>query len=111
MIEIIKQLKKENPYGFTYNLKTKRMVKFGFIVAYKETQNSFTDDDLKKVLEHAKSHDNIVGGWLQEKTGKYFYDSSRVFKDLHKAYLFAIEHEQYAIYDLTRFIEIEIKRG
>lgn len=84
------------------------MVKFGFIVAL-ETQNSYTESDLKKVAEHVNNHDNLVGG-LQEKIGKYFYDRCKVFTDLHKALLFAVKHKPYAICNLTRMNEIEIKR-
>lgn len=42
LIERVLEYSKNNPNGFTLNIENFKEVKFGIIVAYKETQNSFT---------------------------------------------------------------------
>lgn len=46
------------------------MVKFGFIVAL-ETQNSYTESDLKKVAEHVNNHDNLVGDFKKKSASTF----------------------------------------
>lgn len=107
MDEVLK-IANENPYGFTYNLITRRFVKYGYSVAYEATQNSFDSHGLEKVLKHAKAHDQIIGGWLNTDNEQYYFDSVKIFRSLDKAMQFAREQKQIAIFDLTNLIEIRV---
>ena len=109
MIEIIKKIAKENHYGFTYDLEKNQLVKKGISVAYLETQNSFDDEGLKKAIEHAANHENIVGGWQYE--NKYYYDSIKLFENtnLKEAIDFGKQNKQIAIFDLTNLKEITLQ--
>lgn len=49
---------------FTLNIETFKHVKFGIIVAFKATQNSFGKPSLEGIINHALQHDKTVGGWL-----------------------------------------------
>lgn len=100
LFKAIKRIAEENPYGFTVDLTTLKKVTGGISVAYLETQNSFEDEGLKRVLEHALDHEKKVGGWLDEESGLYYYDSIRIFTDLEEAKRFGRENNQIAIFDL-----------
>lgn len=111
LIERVWEYSQNNPNGFTLNIKTLKPIKFGIIVAFKETQNSFGKESLETVINHALQHNNIVGGWLNRDNGLFYFDSSKVFKnsELKKAIEFAKQNEQIAIFDLTNLREIKIK--
>lgn len=100
----------ENPYGFTYNIATLQPVVKGISVAYIQTQNSFGKQDLPKVINHALEHEKIVGGWLNDNNGQYYFDSVKVFDNsqMQQAIEFAKQNKQYSIYDLTNDKEIVI---
>ena len=104
----IKAVAKMNPYGFTVELPTIKEVKRGYVVAYLETQNSFDDDGLDKVINHALNHSKTVGGWLNEDNGKYYFDSCQIFTDRDEAIKFGIENKQIAIYDIGNNNEIKL---
>lgn len=98
MIEKIKQIAEENPDGFTIFTTTLEHVKSGWVVAMKETQNSFGDEGLKRVLEVAEKSTKTLGGW---KEGKLFYfDAVHVLQDREEAIRIGKENEQIAIYHL-----------
>ena len=107
-MQAIKEIAKSNPDGFTVELTTLKKVTKGITVAYLETQDSFDDEGLKKVLLHAKQHDKVVGGWLNEENGKFYFDSIKVFTDLQKAIEFGRENKQIAIFDLTNLRLIKL---
>lgn len=112
MENLIKQLEKianQNPDGFTVNLEDMRLVRFGFVASYKETQDSFERHQIEAVIKHAFNHDKIVGGWLNYENGKFYYDSSKVFYSLDEAYKFALANKQMAIFDITNGKQIIIK--
>ncbi|WP_034256822.1 hypothetical protein [Adhaeribacter aquaticus] len=108
MLETLLQIAKENPFGFTFNIRTANQVKFGVVVAYKETQNSFGTEGLKIVITHAQAHDQIVGGWLNTENNQYYFDSCKVFRSRKEAIEFGREQEQLAIFDLTNLEEIKL---
>lgn len=98
MINKIKQIASENPYGFTIYTTTLQHVSSGWVVALKETQNSFGDEGLKKVWELAKRTTGIMGGW---KDGKLFYwDCVMIVDNEAEAIRLGIENEQLEIYHL-----------
>lgn len=111
LINRVWEYSKNNPAGFTLNIETFKAVKFGIIVAFKDTQNSFGKQSLEHVIKHSLQNGKTVGGWLNEENGLYYFDSVKVFKnqELKEAIQFAIENEQLAIFDLTNLKEIRIE--
>lgn len=101
---------KKNPEGFTLDLETMKPVKYGVIVAFKETQNSFGKESLNKVLQHALENDKKIGGWLNDENGNYYFDSIKIFKnaEIREAIEFGIKNDQIAIFDLTNLREIRL---
>jgi hypothetical protein len=99
--DAIKAIAKKKPDGFSVELPTLKEVSQGIVVAYLETQDSFDDDGLEKVILHAENHGKVVGGWLNEDNGKYYYDSCKVFTNKDEAIKFGLENKQIAIFDIT----------
>lgn len=106
--QAIERIAKQNPYGFTVELETLRPVTEGISVSYQETQDSFGSEGLDKVIHHALSHDKVVGGWLNEENGKYYYDSCRIFQDRNEAIEFGRANHQLAIFDITNLELIKL---
>jgi hypothetical protein len=79
MVNKLLKIAKESPFGFTYNTQTNKLLKLGITVAYLETQNSFNDEGLQKVIQHSQENDKIIGGWLNVENGKYYFDSIKLF--------------------------------
>jgi fructokinase len=100
LFDAIKKIAAQNPNGFTVDLTTLKKVTSGISVAFLETQNSFDDQGLKRVLKHALAHEKKVGGWLEDSS--FYYDSVRIFTDIEAAKRFGLENEQIAIFDLAR---------
>ena len=105
---VIKEIARNNQQGFTYDIKKNEMVKTGFAVAYKETQNSFGDSGLMNVIDHAKYHNNIVGGWYNKDNDQYYYDSIVIIDNKDDAINFGKNQEQIAIFDLSTMTEITL---
>jgi fructokinase len=101
LTEAIKKMAESNPEGFTVDLTTLKRLTQGYSVAYFETQNSFGDEGLSKVLNHAMKHGKKIGGWLNEENGYFYYDSIQIFTDLEAAKRFGRQNGQIAIFDLT----------
>lgn len=108
MLNIILEIAKQNPYGFTYNLNTKTFVKFGICVAYNATQNSFDEAGAASAIAHALNHCGIIGGWFNSENGRYYFDSVRIFRDRNEAIAFGLAEKQIAIFDLTNLNEIKL---
>ncbi|MDR0866590.1 MAG: hypothetical protein LBO74_16910 [Candidatus Symbiothrix sp.] len=104
--EAIKKMAEENPLGFTVDLTTLKKITGGISVAYLETQDSFDDEGLKRVLKHALDHEKAVGGWFNDENNRFYFDSIRIFTDLKAAMQFGRENKQIAIFDISnlRFI-------
>ena len=107
-IQNIKAIALENLDGFTIDLRTMEMVKSGYAVAYKETQDSFGDSGLTKAYNHAKENNQFIGGWHNSDNDKFYYDSIRIFISLNEATEFGIKQEQIAIYELHTGTEITL---
>lgn len=106
-IEKIKEIAKVNKDGFTIRLSDFSYVKKGWCVAMKETQNSFGDEGLKKVLSIADETTGIVGGWSEN--GKFYYDVVIVVESRDEAIRLGKENEQIAIYNLETFEYIRLQ--
>lgn len=108
LISAILEIAKENPLGFTVDLTTLKKVTKGISVAYFDTQDSFGEEGLKRVLNHALSHEKKVGGWLNEENDQFYFDSIRIFTNLEEAKLFGRENKQIAIFDLRELRLIKL---
>lgn len=104
----IKEIARQNPEGFTVELTTLKRVNNGIVVAYFETQDSFDEKGLEKVIEHATKHDKVIGGWLNEENSKYYFDSCKVFSDRNEAIEFGKLNQQIAIFDITNLELIKL---
>ena len=100
-----------HPDGFTLNISTWEMPTKGIAVAYSATQDRHDRDDLEFVVSHARSHGGHVGGWLDTETGRYYFDSVRVFPEdsIAQARQFGRENAQIAIYILSSGKEIRLE--
>lgn len=100
----LKQLARENPNGFTVKIPECTPVTKGWVVAKKETQNSFGDEGLRKVIDVAMETTFLVGGW---KNGKlYYWDAVLVTEDEAEAIALGKENEQLAIFSLDQLREV-----
>lgn len=110
LIDRVWEYAQNNPDGFTINIESMKPVKFGIAVAFRETQNSFGYENLKRIIDHALANDKTVGGWFDDKDGSYYFDSVKIFRnaELNAAIQFGIENEQIAIFDLTNLQEIRL---
>lgn len=98
-----------NPEGFTIDANTLTPVTSGYAVALAETQNSFGDEGIKKVLDTVNAgRANAIGGWLDAQTGLYYYDAVRIYTDINAAYQAARDNEQIAFFDLDKLEEIRV---
>lgn len=98
LIKNLKQIARENPNGFTVYLKDLSPVKKGWVVALKQTQNSFGDEGLKKVISVATEKTGVVGGWKAD--GKLWWDAVQIIDNEDAATESGIENEQLAIYQI-----------
>ncbi len=100
-----------HPDGFTLNINTWEMPAEGIAVSYSTTQDRHDRADLEFVVSHARSHEGYVGGWLDTETGRYYFDSVRIFPEdsLEQACKFGRENAQIAIYILSSGKEIRLE--
>ena len=108
LFEAILAIAKQNPDGFTGDLTTLKKVTKGISVAYLETQDSFGEEGLKRVLNHAEMHEKKVGGWLNEENQEFYFDSVRIFTNLEEAKRFGRENKQIAIFDISHMRLIKL---
>lgn len=83
----------------------------GFAVACSETQNSFGMEGLERVVrfvEQNKGTVNCIGGWMDQESGKYYYDATIIVDSLDKAKMLGRINEQIAIFDLKNMQEIRL---
>ena len=99
-----------HPDGFTLNISTWEEPREGIAVAYSATQDAHDKADLEYVVSHARAHGGYVGGWQDEQSGKYYFDSVRIFPadSLVQARQFGRENQQKAIYNLSTGKEIRL---
>ena len=108
LFEAILAIAKQNTDGFTVDLTTLKKVTKGISVAYLETQDSFGEEGLKRVLNHAEMHEKKVGGWLNEENQEFYFDSVRIFTNLEEAKRFGRENKQIAIFDISHMRLIKL---
>lgn len=108
LFEAIQKIAETNPEGFTVDLTTLKKVTKGISVAYIDTQDSFGEEGLKRVLNHALVHEKRVGGWLNEENHEFYFDSVRIFTNLEEAKRFGRENKQIAIFDISQMRLIKL---
>ena len=94
----IKEIAAENELGFTITLPDCEFVTSGFVIAMLETQNSFGDEGLRKVIEMASASTGIMGGWNDD--GLFYWDAVYIVHDREKAIELGKLNEQIAIYHI-----------
>lgn len=99
-----------NPAGYTVNARTLAPLTSGYAVAVAATQNSFGPEGLERVIEYASTHKNIAafGGWLDEKSGRYYYDAVVICQDRTDAMELARVNKQIAFFDLNNKKEVRL---
>jgi hypothetical protein len=101
MTEKINKLLKladEYPNGFTVYTTNLEPVKNGWVVAMKETQNSFGLSGLQRALEVAINTSQVIGGWKEQE--RFYWDAVLIFENEQDATNAGIENEQIAIYNI-----------
>ncbi len=100
-----------NPEGFTVDAATLQPVTKGYAVALADTQNSFGEAGLRRVIEYQRANAatvNAFGGWLDTETGKYYWDATVIVDNLELAKEFGYRNKQLAIFDLANMLEIRL---
>lgn len=99
-----------NPDGYTVDARTLQPVTSGYAVAVKDTQNSFGNEGLARVIKYVKDHHevNAFGGWYDSESGLYYYDATIIVQDLKQAIELGRANDQIAIFDLTNCKEIRL---
>ena len=106
---VIQHISENNPAGFTVDKVLLEPITTGYAIAVSETQDSFGDSGLDKVIEIAKHNwIDAIGGWLNSDNGKYYYDAVMVVDDINDALLLASRNKQIAIFDLSKGEEIRL---
>lgn len=108
LFDAILEIANRNPDGFTVDLTTLKKVTKGISVAYLETQDSFGEEGLRRVLNHALVHEKKVGGWFNEENKMFYFDSIRIFTNLDEAKRFGRENNQIAIFDISHIRLIKL---
>lgn len=96
-----------NPEGYTVNAQTLCPVTYGYVVAVQGTQNSFGDAGLQRVIDYQAKHPECTafGGWLDDKTGLYYYDACIIVSTQSEAMALAKANEQIAFFCLHELQE------
>lgn len=99
-----------NPAGYTVNARTLEPLTSGYAVAVAATQNSFGPEGLQRVIEYAATHKDIAafGGWLNQKSGLYYFDAVIICENLTDAMELARVNKQIAFFDLNNKKEVRL---
>lgn len=99
-----------NPAGFTVNAQTLEPISTGFAVAVLDTQNSFNNEGINRVIEYVNNHPevNAIGGWYDTESGRYYYDATIVVNTLSEAIELGRINKQLAIFNLNTLEEIRL---
>lgn len=99
-----------NPAGYTVDACTLEPLTSGYAVAVAATQNSFGPEGLQRVIEYAVTHKEIAafGGWLNKKSGYYYFDAVIICEDLTDAMELARVNKQIAFFDLNNKKEVRL---
>ncbi|UFH52531.1 hypothetical protein [Spirosoma sp. KNUC1025] len=94
----IKAIAAQNQEGFTITIPACEFVKSGYVIAMIDTQNSFGDAGLIRVIEVATGTTGVMGGWAED--GLFYWDAVYIVHDRQTAIQLGRDNEQVAIYHL-----------
>jgi hypothetical protein len=99
-----------HPEGFTLNIRKMTEPEEGIAVSYAATQGSHSRKQLENVVWHSLRHDGYVGGWLDKKSGLYYFDSTRLYPEdeLKEAIQFGTVNGQRYVYVLSTGTSVKI---
>ena len=99
-----------HPDGFTLDIRTMTEPTEGIAVAYAETQDRHSREQLDMVVGHALSHDGYVGGWRNSGDGLLYFDSNKLFPEtsLAEAIRFGKENGQHSVFILSACTDIPV---
>lgn len=99
-----------NLAGYTVDARTLEPLTSGYAVAVAATQNSFGPEGLQRVIEYASTHADVAafGGWLDEKSGLYYYDVVIICEGLTDAMELSRVNKQIAFFDLNNKKEVRL---
>lgn len=99
-----------NPAGYTVDARTLEPLTSGYAVAVAATQNSFGPEGLQRVIDYADTHKEVAafGGWMDEKSGLYYYDAVIICEDRADALELARVNKQIAFFDLNSQQEVRL---
>ena len=98
-----------HPKGFTYNIQEGEMQLTGYAVAVAATQDSHGAEGFLKVVEYAIKNDiQCVGGWLDKKTGRFYFDATVIVSEKKEAIALGKANKQIAIFNLNSKREIRL---
>ncbi len=105
-IKMLMSLARRNPSGFTIATTDFEKVTKGWVIALKETQNSFGIAGCEKAFEVAKLKTGYFGGWKMKHL--YYFDAVIITFDEDEAVKLGIENEQIGIYNIEtgRYVEL-----
>ncbi len=106
IIAKIKKIAAQNSDGFTILLPTLEHAKRGWVVALAETQDSFGDEGLEKVLRIAQLKQTALGGW--EHKGKFYWDAVLLIPDRETAERLGRENGQIGIFNIETALYLEL---
>jgi len=100
-----------HPEGFTLNIRKMTEPEEGIAVGYAATQGSHSRKQLENVVWHSLRHDGYVGGWLDKKSGLFYFDSTRLYSEdeLKEAIEFGAVNGQRYVYILSTGTSVPIK--
>ena len=98
MLAILAIVAATHSKGFTYNIQENALQTEGYAVALSATQNSFDAEGLLNVVEYAIKHNiQCIGGLLDKKTGKFYFDATVIVKNKIEAIALGKANKQIAI--------------
>lgn len=98
-----------HPKGFTYNIQNGAIQSSGYAVAISANQNSHGADGFLKVVEYAMKHNiECVGGWLDKKSGKFYFDATIIVLEKKEAIALGRANKQIAVFNLNTGREIRL---
>ena len=108
--EMLQAIASMHPDGFTVSTENFAPVNSGFAVAVADTQNSFGNYGLAKVIAYISKHKeiNAVGGWYNSENKQYYFDATIIVEDRETAIKLGRENKQIAIFDLNNMQEIRL---
>jgi len=99
-----------NKEGFTVSAETLQPITKGYAVAVLDTQNSFGNEGLARVIDYVENHQNVAafGGWCDTETDLYYWDATLIFDNMADAIEAGKVNKQIAIFDLENLTEIRL---